>query len=201
MSYIIKALEKAQRKLTDNAKIVLRKNAAIDKDNPPVSENYTVESEAAQAPLNGINIILGVVLVITIAGVAVFLNNRITSGINVTNSQMTALLDHLKKQEEKVIQLNESIQKLEASAGAQTKEMNAGFTKLNGELTSKIGNLRGELNNQKAVWDSAINEQGKAVAQTREQFEQYKTENRNLKDQVELLKEKVDVIINVPTTP
>ncbi len=204
MSYIIKALDKVQKKLTDNAKEILAKNEVFDKENPsaPKIEHY-VKNEAkehASSSVHSINIILGVVLVLMIAGVAVFLNNRITSGINVTNGQMTDLLAQLKKNDEKASQLNDDIQKLATSASSQTKEMTAGFSKLNNELTTRIGNLKGELNNQKSVWDSAINEQGKAVTKTREQLNEYKTENKALKDQVELLKEKVDAIINIPTT-
>jgi len=116
-----------------------------------------------------------------------------------TNGQMAEMMTHIKSQEDKVNQLNDLLSRLDASAGEQTKKVDDGFDKLNSDLTAKIGNLRGELNNQKAVWDSAIDEQGKAAVKTRELLNTYKTENEDLKDQIKALKEKVDTVVNIPT--
>ncbi len=202
MSVILKALAKAQRRYTANAKAVLRRSAGTqnEADGTAQSEPSTI-SASVDSKGNSVVSIAIIVALAGFAGTSFLMNQRVTSRMNLTNDQIASMLNHIKEQEATVAHLSESIANLETASGAQTKQISAGFEKLNTEITAKIGNLKGELNNQKAVWDSAIGEQGQAVAKTREQLESFKNENKDLKSQIELLKEKVDAIINVPMTP
>jgi hypothetical protein len=203
MSIILKALAKAQKKYTDNAKAVLTKskggNPANDNaDSAPQQQTVT----AGDSPRNfspSFSNILFVVGIAALIGLTVLYNNRVTSRINVTNGQMADMLGHLKDQEEKIVELNDALHKLEATSNSQAKDTNAGFEKMGSDIQTRIGNLKGELNNQKSVWDNAIQEHGQAISKTRELLNSYETENKDLKNQIETLKEKVDAFTSIPT--
>jgi SMC interacting uncharacterized protein involved in chromosome segregation len=210
MSIILKALEKAQKKYSQNVKAVLTRNqtadkggvsepgSAIDPAQPQVHTAVAHDVERSSFKINVTAVAFGLIFVFLVA-ITFVLNNRITSRINVTNGQMADLVEHVKNQEQKVAELNDNIRRLEKASVAQTQEFNSSLEKLNGDIVQKIGNLKGEFNNQKAVWDNAITEQGQAVTKTREMLDTYKADNKTLKDQIDSIKEKVDAIINVPT--
>jgi peptidoglycan hydrolase CwlO-like protein len=202
MSLILKALEKAQKKYTNNAKAVLLSNVegkgtnadAGTLNRTPIKEKTNPTDKTPKKPfgisLPVINVMLCVVLAVSLASIFILFNDRMTNKMNKTNDQISRIISHLDQENQKISQLAESINKLGMTIDSQNEKVNKNVEDLNSVMSGKIGTLKGDLNNQKSLWDNAINEQRQAVTKNRELVDANKKEIEDLQQQIRLLKDK-----------
>jgi hypothetical protein len=193
MSQILKALKRAQQKYTGNVKAVLMRNESAVREVPIET------TESAEAGPVGrtktiwflwyANAVLYLILAFSIT-MNILMNERLSSRVNLTDDQIGVALNDLKKQEERVTQLNHSLLKVAVVANDRSDETNAKL----GDLTQKVASVKEALISQGKTMDllSSGYKESNGLLKT------YRTENQELKQEVAALKEKIDATIHIP---